>query len=206
MQVFIVSKTRMNKSTCVGGVLENGRLVRLLNANGYQQDTDTNLQIGEAYEIKFTEKQGLQAPHVEDICVTSWQRKGHWESTSGLASHLEQNLRVKVWEGGPESMFEGALKWTDRRSGYINQEAIPDRSVGFWRPDRFLSKTEFEGKTRYSYLSPEGVWYNISFVGFQEPVSRIEAGTLLRVSLARWWAPEESEDERRCYLQLSGWY
>jgi ATP-dependent DNA helicase RecQ len=45
------------------------------------------------------------------------------------------------------------------------------------------------------------------FVGFQEPVEVIPAGTLLRVSLAHWWRPREDADvEPRCYVQLSGWY
>ena len=38
-----------------------------------------------------------------------------------------------------------------------------------------------------------------------EPISEIPSGTLLRVSLARWWKKYE-EEEKKCYLQLSGWY
>jgi hypothetical protein len=33
----------------------------------------------------------------------------------------------------------------------------------------------------------------------------LEANTLLRLSLARWWQ-QAPELEERCYLQLSGWY
>lgn len=46
---------------------------------------------------------------------------------------------------------------------------------------------------------------NIKFVGFQNPLDIIPAGTLIRVFLARWWA-SPNDNERRCYLQLSGWY
>ncbi len=28
----------------------------------------------------------------------------------------------------------------------------------------------------------------------------------MRLSLAKWWKPEDSNVEARCYLQLSGWY
>jgi hypothetical protein len=28
----------------------------------------------------------------------------------------------------------------------------------------------------------------------------------MRISLARWWKPDDSELSERCYLQLSGWY
>lgn len=43
----------------------------------------------------------------------------------------------------------------------------------------------------------------LKFVGFQEHVSRIQAGTIIRLSLANWW---DGQGEDRCYLQLSGWY
>jgi hypothetical protein len=29
---------------------------------------------------------------------------------------------------------------------------------------------------------------------------------LVRVSLAGWWKPDDSDIEPRCYLQLSGWF
>lgn len=47
--------------------------------------------------------------------------------------------------------------------------------------------------------------FSIKYVGFAEPINKIPAGTLVRVSLARWWRPTETSEER-CYLQLSGWY
>lgn len=48
-------------------------------------------------------------------------------------------------------------------------------------------------------------WRSIKFKGFEEPVDVIPAGTLLRVSLARWVSFNEGE-EPKCWLQLSGWY
>ncbi|MFH1320564.1 MAG: hypothetical protein ABII90_07920 [Bacteroidota bacterium] len=62
-------------------------------------------------------------------------------------------------------------------------------------------RKDYNDKVRYSYPIR---WRNISYVGFQNPVDKIPAGTLVRISLARWWSP--NEDEERCYLQLSGWY
>ena len=44
------------------------------------------------------------------------------------------------------------------------------------------------------------------YVGLQPTEDIIPKGTLLRVSLARWWSPNDVEVENRCYLQLSGWY
>ncbi len=46
----------------------------------------------------------------------------------------------------------------------------------------------------------------LKYVGAERAIPVIPAGTLIRVSLARWWAPEGSEMEERCYVQLSGWY
>jgi len=44
------------------------------------------------------------------------------------------------------------------------------------------------------------------YVGFEPKVNLIPAGTLMKISLARWWKPEDSDMSERCYLQLSGWY
>ncbi len=46
--------------------------------------------------------------------------------------------------------------------------------------------------------------YTISYVGSAEPLETIEPGSLIRLSLAHWWKPEDSVDDERCYLQLSG--
>src|SRR5690606_14282307 len=64
-----------------------------------------------------------------------------------------------------------------------------------------------EGKRiRYRYPTPDG-GKTLTFIGYQEPIPEIPAGTLLRVSLAHWWRPEERPDlELRCHVQLSGWF
>ena len=55
MDVIIVSKTHMSSAACVGGVLANGRFVRLLDSDGYNQDSDTDLEVGDVYTITFSE-------------------------------------------------------------------------------------------------------------------------------------------------------
>ena len=76
----------------------------------------------------------------------------------------------------------------------------------FWRPDQPLG-LDYQGKRiRYRYPGEDG-GRTITFVGFQEPVEVIPAGTLVRVSLAHWWRPtDKPEQELRCYVQLSGWF
>jgi len=203
MDVIIVSKTHMANGVCVGGVLGTGRFVRLLNPQGYNQDQDTPFEVGEVYTITFSEKGHLTAPHVEDILVNTARYKFKFASMEKLVEYLTVQLKVKIWKGSTEVLFDGKLQWTTSGSGYVSDcDSLPRNSVGFWLPDKNLSRGDFKEKVRYSYPIR---WRNIPFVGFQEPVEVIPANTLVRVSLARWWAPEGVE-EKRCYLQISGWY
>jgi len=202
MDVIIVSKTHMSNAACVGGVLANGRFVRLLDSNGYNQDSDTELEVGDVYTITFSERNDIRPPHVEDILLNSMEHKFTFSTIEKMVEYLTDKLKVNIWRGSTEVLFDGKLQWTSGGSGYISESGnIPDNSVGFWIPDRNLTRNDYNEKVRYSYPIR---WRNISFVGFQNPVDNIPAGTLVRVSLARWWSP--NEDEERCYLQLSGWY
>lgn len=202
MDVIIVSKTKMSSAACVGGVLVNGRFVRLLNENGYNQDENTSLNIGDVWIIEFQEKAEKRPPHIEDILVTSMSFKSSFSSISKMVEYLKEKLNVKIWNGSTETLFDGKIQWTSGGSGYISETGeIPDNSVGFWIPDQDLPRKDYNDKVRYSYPIRRR---NISYVGFQNPIDKIPAHTLVRVSLARWWSP--NEDEERCYLQLSGWY
>lgn len=79
-------------------------------------------------------------------------------------------------------------------------------STGFWEPDQDLRMQQDGHRITYEYPVDSGV-RNIKYVGFEDALDRLPAGMLLRVSLARWWCPEDKPDlEERCYLQLSGWY
>ena len=53
MDVIIVSKTHMSSAACVGGVLANGRFVRLLDSKGYNQKLDTDFNIGDVHTISL---------------------------------------------------------------------------------------------------------------------------------------------------------
>ena len=106
-------------------------------------------------------------------------------------------------------LFERLLQSTGTGTGalYIsNQNGVPPYSTTFWRPNKPLSSNRAYDKVRYHYSTENG-FYALTFVGIQEAVETISEGTLLRVSLARWWCPEETPDvEERCYMQLSGWF
>jgi len=205
MEVLIVSKTHMSHNACVGGlVLSNNRNVRLLNYGNYNQPTDTDFEVGDIWDLNFTNRTILQPPHIEDVVISS---KTYLRSVDNL-SNLIRERNIINWNGHINNVFDGLLQWTNSGSGYIPFDGhIPTKSVGFWVADRELVRVTFDNKTRFRY--PNGNNYrNISYVGYQDTIAIIPAETILRVSLSRIFPPENSEipAPRGFYLQLSGWY
>lgn len=213
--VIVVAKTKMSHGACVGGLLTNGRFVRLLNASGYNQDEDCEYDVGDVFEIQFVEKANCQKPHVEDIRVFDSEYSGTL-SGEELIARIKEIGQAHFWEGSTEVLFNEKIHWTKSGSGYISEDDATTYSVGFWIPDTKLTRSDYKGHVRYSYpLYEKGasgfagnrLWRSIPYVGFDDPVDEIPSGTLLRVSLARWWKPDDAEEmPERCYLQLSGWY
>ncbi len=82
---------------------------------------------------------------------------------------------------------------------------IPTHSTGFWIPDVDL---KLVGKdyvyTKKRILLPSK--YCFKYVGVEKAIDVIPANTKVRISLAKWWHPDDIVIEDRCYLQLSGWY
>jgi hypothetical protein len=109
-------------------------------------------------------------------------------------------LNVPLWQGLPTVLFDGLLQWTSSGSGYVARTADPQprQSVGFWIPDKPLKLC---GDKYYYYER----LYRLPFIGFQPTPDELPAGTLLRVSLARWWS-HDADAEEKCFLQLSGYY
>lgn len=206
MEVLIVSKTHMSNAACVGGlVLSNNRYVRLLNPGNYNQPTDTEFEVGDIYDITFTDRTNIHPPHIEDVIITS---KTFVRRVENMPNFLTQR-NVIDWNGHINNLFGGLLNWTNSGTGYIPLGGqMPSKSVGFWIADKDLIRVSFENnKVRYRY--PNGTNYrNISYVGYQDTLATIPAGTILRVSLSRIFPPENSEitAPRGYYLQLSGWY
>ncbi len=203
MEVLILSKTRMKGKCCVGGITEKGRLVRLLTIKGENQPENTEFAIRQIWNLEFYKKKDTRAPHCEDVLVQSKNLIGNLDSTLKVVDFIKQR-NIVIWQGCPDNLFEGLLQWTNSGSAYINKIAIPTQSAGFWISDRNLTKNEFNG-IRYNYPAADG-WRSIKYIGFEPPIAIIPAGTLIRVSLARWWQSPGENTEERCYLQLSGWY
>ena len=204
MEILITSKTRKGRAACVGGlVIAGNRYVRLLNPGNWDQYADTPFEIGHIWDISFSDRPDAEPPHVEDVIIHSKRFVRNVENITEFI--LQQG--VEIFRGTPNSIFNRKLQWTWKGNGYIaDKDNLPQNSVGFWIPDNDLTFSDTDG--HYSYPA-QGRQFEkkIKYVGFKPPVPTIPAGTLTRVSLARWWAPEDAEmEEKRCYLQLSGWY
>lgn len=199
-KVLIVSRTKMKSGVCVGGIdIASGSFVRLHTEYGANLPSDAPYNIGEIWNLDLeTPWNPRKPPHVEDVMVKSASCSEIVPSET-LSSFIKE-LGVSVCCGSLESLFEGKVAFTSRGKGYINESNIPCNSVCFWIPDKDLYPSDSFGKVNYVYGDKQ-----IPYVGFQK-VDVIPAGTLVRMSLANWWKPDDADVEPRCYVQLSGWY
>ena len=202
MKVVIVAKTRRGAGACIGGITLDGRSVRLI-----ADDAATNAragleyQFGEVWETAAESAPDVVPPHVENVIVKSARRLGLLDD---MDAFIRKHMPPVI--GGVDVLFEGLLQPSSVGALFIAERTgLPSHSTLFWIPDQPL-RMNCEGKRiRYRYPTADG-GRTLTFVGFQEPVELLPAGTLLRVSLAHWWRPNDGQDEElRCYAQLSGW-
>lgn len=222
-RILIVSRTQMRNGVCIGGIdLESFEFIRLHNARGGNLTVDIPYQIGEVWEMEVeTPWNPRVRPHVEDRMTTPLSLCGRLSMqdissflNGGIVSvRIEHNgsngviicfvsgvhVESKIARGALDVTFEGKLQFTGR-SSYVGDVDVPDFSTQFWIADKPLyHRVSFE-KDYYVYDNTY-----IRFVGFQDKIDVIPAGTIIRLSLANWWDGDGSGEER-CYLQLSGWY
>ena len=202
-KVLIVAKTRQGTHACIGGITFEGQSVRLVAADAaVNEHAGMDYAVGEVWEVDIRPTENLVPPHVENVVVWSKRRLG---TAADPISSIEQ--RMPPVSGGIEALFSGlALAWSSGALYITERGGVPPYSTMFWRPDQALQRSDDGKRIRYRYAAAGG-GRTLVFVGFQEPIETIPAGTLLRVSLAHWWRPAEDEDgELRCYVQLSGWF
>jgi ATP-dependent DNA helicase RecQ len=203
MKVVIVAKTRKGAGACIGAITFDGQSVRLIAA-----DVETNeragleYSVGDVWELQSRPATALMPPHNENIIVC---QKRQLPLRVDPVSFIELYMPPNV--GEVSLLYDGLPTNTDTGALYVaNPKGIPSYSTTFWRPDQPLHLDLTGKRIRYRYPTADG-GRTLTFVGFQEPVEVIPAGTLLRVSLAHWWRPDERPDqEMRCYVQLSGWF
>lgn len=206
MRVLIVAKTRMGGGACIGAITEKGESVRLIPFNTDPHDgANREYEVGDIWEITAEPETSLIPPHNENIVVHEKQRLHTTKDTKDLVSAIELLMPPKT--GDPRELYDGLLKTTGSGSLYVPAgDDVPPYSTTFWRPDQPLERDTEGKRIRYRYLTETGSC-TLTFVGFQEPLKTIPAGTLLRVSLAHRWRPKDQPDaEERHYAQLSGWF
>lgn len=205
MEVLILSKTRYGTTQfCVGGICINSKqFVRLLNQGGFYQPADTKFNIGDIWDINFTVNSNRKEPHNEDVTILSYTfvRKIYPLET------FIKNMGVPIWKNNVANIFEGKILWQRNGKGYFSKNIInyPSHSVGFWISDVDLIHQRVGNQDFYIYQN-NGVSRQIVYKGNQSVLAVIPKGRLIRLSLAKWWKPEDSDIEERCWLQLSGWY
>ena len=206
MRVLIVAKTRMGGGACIGGITETGKSVRLIPFNADPHDgANREYEVGDIWKIMGEPETELTPPHNENFVVYEKQLLHRAKDPKDLVSAIELLMPPKT--GPPQELYEGLLKDTGSGPLYVPAgDDVPPYSTTFWRSDQLLIRDTEGIRIRYRYPTQNG-GYTLTFVGFQEPVETIPAGTLLRVSLAHRWRPKDEPDaEERHYAQLSGWF
>lgn len=199
--VLIVSKTQMRNGVCVGGISETTcELIRIHNEYGGNLPSDTPYEIGDRWEMEVKTAWNVRPkPHIEDKQTVPIRKLGN-VGINGIIDFINQhNFGDRLTRGSIESAFEGCLKFQGTKN-FIDEDATPFFSTQFWIPDKDLIYCNSFGNDYYKYGS-----IRIKFVGLQDCIHCIPAGTIVRLSLANWWNGDGSGEDR-CYLQLSGWY
>ncbi|MDE6823918.1 MAG: hypothetical protein K2J27_04220 [Duncaniella sp.] len=202
-KVIIVSRTKMANGVCVGAIIEStGELIRVHDEHGANLPSDTPYQVGDRWEMNVENAWNARPiPHIEDKQTIPF-RKIENIGIDGIKRFIRGNsFGKRLTIGSLSETFDGKLH-LNGNNNYITRDGIPGFSTQFWISDRDLIhhvKTYNNNETHY-YMYGDN---RLKFVGFQEHVSRIPTGTIIRLSLANWW---NGKGEDRCYLQLSGWY
>lgn len=199
--ILIVSKTKMQNGVCVGGINEQTcELVRLHNERGGNLPFDAPYEIGDRWLLDIETAWNVRdEPHIEDkqtIPISKINNVGMGGIIGFIKNH---DFEERLTSGSIQNAFEGALNFVGTRN-YINRNDIPSFSTQFWITDKDLIHFKIFDNHYYFY---DGI--RIKFVGYQDAINIIPAGTIIRLSLANWWDGDGSGEER-CYLQLSGWY
>jgi ATP-dependent DNA helicase RecQ len=202
IQVVIVARTRQGSATCLDGITLDGRTLRLTEPSTPEDGEPLEFRIGDLWEVETEPSAEPAAPPGETRVLRGGRRLQDGIDPAAVAEQKAPPL-----EGGPEALFEGLAQVLPRGGLYIAERTgVPPFGAQFWRPDRPLRREGSGRRAHYVYPGDEGP-RALSFVGFQDAVAEIPAGSLLRVSLAPWWRPEDRPDrEPRCHLQISGWF
>ncbi|MCY4538540.1 MAG: hypothetical protein OXE52_09965 [Chloroflexi bacterium] len=144
----------------------------------------------------------MRKPHTEDMLVMPHRLL---RRVPNMREFLLERLDLE--RSHKSALFDGLLRYTGPGSAYVSKRTgVPGYSHEFWCPVYGLSMCQEQHKIYYEYEDPDSLKkFRLRYVGLAAPVSRIAPGSLLHLSLARWWR-QPGTNEERCYLQLSGFF
>jgi len=193
----------MGQNICVGAVdAAGGNLLRLIPRDGaeYHSWQEFKADIGDLVDLSGVAATSVEPPHVEDFIVDKCVPTG--KHAKDLAGWIRN--RCTVWTGDRSCLFGGCLKFTTWGKGHLDRgDPLPTHSVGFWELPAPLNLEQGE-KKRYTLAGTPSV--SAPYVGLSDAPQQIAKGSLARVSLSRWWAPDDGGRQEACWLQISGHY
>jgi len=186
---------------CVGGhdLDHDFRSLRLLTKAGMNLREEDDIAPGEVWELDYTDHAEPDPPHVEDVLVSAAKRVETLSAEDVRSLILENE---KPWKGGPEELFDGTAAATPNGRVYVPGDGqLPTRSTGYWLPDDELIKRISFQKAKFLYAGVSEL-DEFTWAGMADSPARIPAGSLVRVSLARWFNPPSAP--AGYYVQISG--
>lgn len=203
MNAVVVAKTKMGQNICVGAVdVDSGALLRLIPRDGaeYHSWQEFKADIGDLITVNGSKASKVDPPHVEDYLVSSWKPTG--KSAKNLHAWIRKHC--VVWNGDRSNLFDGKLRFTSYGKGHVDRgDPLPAHSVGFWE---LPAPLELEPGEKKRYVMNGLLPVSAPFVGLEAPPAKCPKGAIVRVSLSRWWAPDDSDMPEACWLQISGVY
>jgi hypothetical protein len=188
---------------CVGAhdLDDDFRSLRLLTKSGMNLSETAKVAIGDVLDLDYVDHEDPDPPHIEDVLVQGGKHHDHLESDDLRAEILEH---IAPWEGSPETIFDGRVAGTHSGRVYVPDDGpLPSHSTGYWIPDADLVQHEAFGKVKFLYTGSSSI-DELTWAGVEAPPDEIAAGTLVRVSLARWFNPSTAPSGY--YAQISGVY
>jgi|YNPBryunderm2012_1023409.scaffolds.fasta_scaffold18022_4 hypothetical protein len=221
MTVLIVAVTHMHEGRCCVGALQiqdrQCSLIptcqwRLLNPDrSFPLLTEISFRVGQVWDVQIepAPEHRIRPPHTEDSYLHSSRQRGCLREPQAIRLYrgLCRNPQIPMVQGGVTQLFHGMLRQDENsQSFYLTQSECPNYSTSFWIPNHPLLVTEnSHGRLRAINHSQN---IDLRYTAVEPRIEcgeTIPAGSLLRVSLARFWRRNEDE-EPRSYLMLSQYY
>lgn len=192
----------MSNGVCIGALDLEYRAVRVLPQFGHAHPHDAAYRLGDVWDLPLRSLPFVEPPHVEDAVLTG---EGHLiDRVQDVGQWVLGG--ITPWRGPASEALEGQLQRSESGRVFVGKDQIPSSSVGFWIPDRPLVRVEQREREFYSYTDHGGARWRFSYAGTAPSLKILPAGVLVRLSLARWWAPDDSSLPEACYAQVSGWF